>query len=290
MPPSVRSLLRIPAAAAALWALAGACGGAAWAEGPLPFRVGERLTFSVTWFGIPAGTSELSVAGRTTYAGTPVFRLTSTARSNEVFSLFYPVDDRFESFWDPAKGHPLYYWLRQREGSYRSWKRVVLDQESNLAFYKRNREPAWGYVIRYGVQDALSSLYKLRALPGEVGAGSRVRVLAFASKKNWETEVRVEARETLRTAWGEIPTLRVRPRIAYAEGPFRRKGEVLFWATADRYRIPVRMTSAVMVIGRVTASLTDAQGIAEDSLLAEAIRRAKDGRSQARAAPITSKR
>lgn len=246
------------------------------AEDWLPFRVGERLRFAVSWFGIPAGTSELAVAERTTYRGTSVLHLTSTARSNRVFSLFYPVEDRFESFWDPVRGYPLYYRLRQREGSYRSRKEVILDQESNLAYYKRNEEPAWAYVIRYGVQDALSSLYKLRALRRPAEAGSRARILAFASKKNWETEVHIEGRETLRTAWGEVPTIRVRPRITYHEGPFRRKGEVLFWATDDRYRIPVRMTSVVMVIGRVTATLTHAEGIAENSLLAKAIRKAKE--------------
>ncbi|MFQ5692680.1 MAG: DUF3108 domain-containing protein [Nitrospinota bacterium] len=298
----VPRLIRVWASTAALLTLLSVASGAggprdaAAAEDPLPFRVGERLTFAITWFGISAGTSELSVAERTVYAGTPVLRLTSITRSNGFISAFYPVDDRFESLWDPVERHPLFYRIRQREGTYRSRKDVILDQESNWAFYKRNDDPAWGYVIRYGVQDALSSLYHLRALGGghaagghvrggrasgghtpggRIRVGSRIRVLAFASKKNWESVVHIEAREVLRTRWGKIPTLRVRPKIAYHEGPFRRKGEVVFWATDDRYRIPVRMSSVVMVIGRVTARLVKAEGIAEDSLLARAIRKSR---------------
>ena len=244
-------------------------------EPALPFRVGERLIFQIFWFGVPTGESEMVVTERTTYIGTPVLRFTSTARSNKTFSLFYPVDDRFESLWDPVERHPLFYRLRQREGSYRSRKRIVLDQENNFAFYQRNNDPAWGYVIRYGTQDALSSLYHLRSMNrASVQPGDRVLVSAFASGKNWMTEVRIEAREVIQTRWGKIPTLRIRPKIKYIDGPLRAKGKVRFWATDDRYRIPVRMQSVVMIIGRVRAELIRAAGIAEDSLLAQAIRKA----------------
>ena len=74
------------------------------------------------------------------------------------------MDDRFESLWDPVERHPLFYRLRQREGFYRIRKRIVLDRENKFAFCQRNNDPAWGYVIRYGAQDALSTFYRLRSM------------------------------------------------------------------------------------------------------------------------------
>lgn len=112
-----------------------------------------------------------------------------------------------------------------------------------------------------------------------VQPGDRVLVSAFASGKNWMTEVRIEAREVIRTRWGKIPTLRIRPKIKYTDGPLRAKGKVRFWATDDRYRIPVRMQSVAMIIGRVRAELIRAAGIAEDSLLARVIREAHAGKA-----------
>ena len=55
----------------------------------------------------------------------------------------------------------------------------------------------------------------------------------------------------------------------------RVKGTVFFWATDDRYRIPVRMQSEVMIIGRVTAELIKASGIPKDSLIARTIQKFK---------------
>ncbi len=57
-------------------------------EPALPFRVGVRLTFQISWFGIPAGESEIAAAGRATYIGAPVLRLISTVRSKQDLLAF----------------------------------------------------------------------------------------------------------------------------------------------------------------------------------------------------------
>ena len=78
---------------------------------------------------------------------------------------------------------------------------------------------------------------------------------------------------------GQDPHAAHPAKIKYTDGPLRAKGKVRFWATDDRYRIPVRMQSVVMIIGRVRAELIRAAGIAEDSLLAQAIRKAHAGKA-----------
>ena len=243
---------------ASVWGRAGA---------ELPFRVGERLVFAIGWAGIHAGTAELAVDGEEEFEGVPVLRLTSKARSAPFISQFYPVEDRAESLWDPVGGFSRFYQIHQREGRYRRKLRILLDQEENIALYYRNLEPGRAALIPYGVQDALSSLYKFRTFSSSVG--SRHIIPTFASRKHWDVEVQVQGREVIETPWGGLPALRVKPDLRY-EGLFRHRGEILFWVTDDRYRVPIRMTSQV-VIGHFTATLIEAYHLKEDSLLARAI-------------------
>ncbi len=170
-------------------------GGDAWAE--LPFQVGERLVFDIRWAGIHAGTAELAVEEEVEYGGRSVLRLTSTARSSPFISRIYPVEYSAESLWDPAGGFSRRYRIRQREGRYRRQLEIFLNQEERMALYYRNQDSRRIFFIPHGVQDALSTLFKFRTFPASVGSWRTVPT--FASRRSWDVEVEVEAREVIET-------------------------------------------------------------------------------------------
>src|SRR5207247_9448777 len=64
---------------------------AASSDGPasVHFKVGERLTYSLRWGIIAAGTAVMEVAERQTMAGRPVVKLVHTARCNAFISALY---------------------------------------------------------------------------------------------------------------------------------------------------------------------------------------------------------
>jgi hypothetical protein len=218
---------------------------------PLPFQVGEELTFEVRWLGMSVGTAMLSVGQPTQLAGHEVVPLLSLTRSAPFFSTFYEVDDRVESYVDLQRLVPRWYRIRLKEGSYRLLREVTFDQEQHQATHSKNAQPPQTVPTVAAVQDALSALYVVRTLPLQVRAS--VSVPIFDRDTTWHTEIQVLARERLKLPFGPCDTLKVKPLLRTA-GIFRREGELFVWLTDDKRRLPVQMQSRI-TIGTITARL-----------------------------------
>jgi hypothetical protein len=237
---------------------------------PAFYLTGERLTYSVAWLGIQAGEATLEARGLGLEEGAYVYRFVTTARTRPPVSAIFRVEDRSESWVDAAGFHSRRFSKHLREGGYRHNSVTTFDLGSRSAIYDSidfGRVPrevtALQEVLRVTgfrretfalpgpVQDELSGLYAVRALPLEVGRA--VILPTFANKKLWDLEVRVLGREALETVLGPVETLVVEPRLKF-EGLFQRKGRVLIWLTDDEDRVPVRMESEVRV-GAFVATL-----------------------------------
>lgn len=214
------------------------------------FRIGERLVFELTWFGINAGWATLEVKERLNYNGRDVIRVVSTARSNKFVSVFYPVDDRTETFIDQVERYPHRFLIRLREGRYRSDRETIFDQEKYKAFFiKDGRTETFDVSPR--VQDAFSSFYYLRTM--ELKVGTPVYIKIFDNRKNYEAKVEVLRKERVDTPIGSFNTICVKP-MPQTEGIFQRKGDVYIWLTDDDRKMPVMMKSSVKV-GPITATI-----------------------------------
>ena len=92
------------------------------------FRPGEKLSFSVEYFGIAAGFATLAVYKGPEMYGRPTYHLKATARTHPAFEWVFKVRDRIESYFD-ARG--LFSWRYEkhiREGSYSNDSEIVYDQ------------------------------------------------------------------------------------------------------------------------------------------------------------------
>ena len=214
------------------------------------YRIGEKIVFELTWFGINAGWATLEVKERLNYDGKEVIRIVSTAQSNKFVSVFYSVDDRTETFIDPLERYPYRFTIRQREGRYRSDKETIFDQENNKAvFIKDGKSQVFDVFPK--VQDALSSFYYLRTL--ELKVGNPVYIKIFDNGKNYEAKVEILRKEKIDTPIGSFNTICVKPMLK-TEGIFQRKGDVYIWLTDDDRKMPVMMKSSVKV-GDITAMI-----------------------------------
>lgn len=215
-------------------------------------RVPEKLVYSLSWLGIPVGTAtqEIVEEGATR-------RITSTARSNDWLSAFFPVEDVIVSSLAksgaPFPGLTRHYRMQIREGSHRRDREIVFEQEKGKARYHDliNGEKL-DIPIAGTTYDIYGSFYYVRYLPLEVGKPVSVNVLD--GRELHAIEVRVLRRERLKTVLGEVDTIVIRP-LVKAEGVFEGKGAVTIWLTDDGRRIPVRAQTKVKV-GSVIATLT----------------------------------
>jgi len=221
-----------------------------------PFPVGEELTFDLTWMGIKGGTARMAVSEKTTWAGIPVYHLVTTAESAPAVSVFYRVEDRIESFVDVQSLSSLYFKSRQQEGKYRGIKDIFFDPQAGKATYRKNKEPTEVFPIPAGVQDSLSAFYYLRTLP--LRPDAPVVIPTFDSKKTWQVEVQILGREKLKTLWGPVQALKIKP-LLKSEGIFKRKGDILIWLTEDAQKLPVKMETKIP-IGSIVATLVNIRG------------------------------
>lgn len=219
----------------------------------LPFSVGERLSYDLTWLAMRAGIATMAVHEHEAHEGRPQIQLNLVARSSPVVTKFYPVENRVASTVDVEPFLPRHMTFARREGkrsndfdyTFRHSKGLVTAVKDG----KREELP-----IPVDAQDAISCLYYVRkVLPMAPGASLAMNV--HHDNKNYKLEVRVEALETLKGSWGNQQTARVLVVMPF-QGIFLNEGNIRVWFTTDERRVPVRMKAKV-IIGSIVAELME---------------------------------
>jgi len=221
------------------------------------FKVGERLTYALSWGIVAAGTAVIEVAERQTLAGRPVVKLVHTARSNEFISVFYPVNNRVESLLDEEAGYPHRLLFKRREGKRKNDFEVVFDQTAHRATVTKDGTTET-MEVPPGVQDTLSVIYFARTLPA-LAVGSSTIIHVNHDKKNYRLELRIEGTDRLKGPLGEFDTIRILAVMPF-RGLFLNEGNIRVWVTNDAARIPVLMKAKVL-IGSVSATLNRVEGV-----------------------------
>jgi hypothetical protein len=213
----------------------------------VPFGEGEKLVYSVQYGIINAGEASLEIRNISMFDSIPCYNIVSNARTNDVFSVFFKVRDRFMSLMDTTNLVSVRYEKNIREGKFRRNESVVFDQREHRAIYKDKEVP-----IAPRTQDVLTSMYYIRTLP--LAPGQNIALANHTDGKNYPLLIKVLKRERVTVEAGTFDCLVVEP---FLRGPaiFQQKGRVTVWVTDDQYRIPVLVKSKV-VIGSVSGVLT----------------------------------
>jgi hypothetical protein len=212
------------------------------------FGEGEKLVYSVQYGIVSAGDASLEVRNIASLDSAACYRIVSNARTNDVFSVFFKVRDRFESYLDTTHLYSLRYEKHVREGKFKRDEVVDFDQRRHVAIYKDREVP-----IAPRTQDVLSAMYYVRTLPLEVGQS--ISVANHTDGKNYPLVIKVLREETVTVDAGTFDCVVVEP-ILRGPAIFTQKGRLTVWFTNDKYKLPVLMKSKV-VIGSVAAVLTE---------------------------------
>ncbi|TFH03046.1 MAG: DUF3108 domain-containing protein [Calditrichales bacterium] len=227
------------------------------------FSVGEKLTFKVRYGVVRAGTATMSVLKETKVQDHPVYQIQTTAVSDAPFSWVFSVNDVVNSFIDREGLFSWRFEKKLREGNYEMDLLVDYSPQDSLARVKYIRYKDDVERLNYDVKappfvlDILASFYYIRTR--DLNVGDVISITNHDNKKIYDLEVQVYMRETISTAAGKFRCLRVEP-LLKGEGIFKQKGRLLVWVTDDEFKIPVQMTSEV-VVGHITTELEKIEGI-----------------------------
>ena len=227
-----------------------------------PWMKGERLTFSLGWGPITAGTATLEVKplpeGKTEFL--------SFAQGNSTITRIYPVYDTvstrvrnkglmtavFRKNLHEGRRHTSSASRFARKGE-KAWLSDTVFTDMKTRKVKRSADTA---VAIQGMEHSImSAFYYVRTIP--LAAGDTTRFSAVSGKKRYELKVLVHGRESLKTSIGTVNTVKVEP-VLDGDGIFNSKGRIFIWLTDDDRRIPVLMECEI-ALGSIKAKLIKAE-------------------------------
>jgi len=209
----------------------------ATADRPVPFRVGETLTYDVAWASyLTAGTAVAKIEGRQPIGSAAAYHLTAEGRPVALVSKLYPLDYRMEALLDTSTLLPHRASVYIEEGSRRRTRPIVFDGKSALV-------------------DPLSALYLLRASPLKPGA--RLTMPVVDNGVTYTVRFAVGDTERVDTPSRDIAAWKIAV-SATDESGRRAGGNMAVWISTDPKRLPVRL-EAGLPIGNFSLVLRDAK-------------------------------
>ena len=217
-----------------------------------PFYPGEKIDFSVSWMGIVAGTTTMSVAKKQEDIPQKALMLFLETRTNKFVSKFYKVRNKIESLIDSEDFSAISFHANLRQGRHKKDKEIFFDWENKrLTFIKNGKEGS--HDVPQKTFDSLSSFYYLRTR--ELIPGKDIKINTFSNGKLYNVTVKILKRERIRVKAGDFDTIKVQPLIKHND-VFKNKGDIFIWLTDDDKKIPVLIKTKVK-IGHVKAELTN---------------------------------
>jgi hypothetical protein len=198
---------------------------------PVPFVVGEELTYRARFGGIPAGTARMRVDGFELVRGRPAYHVVFTIDGGVPF---FRVHDRYESWIDVVTLASLRYRQQIAEGRYKRTTTYEIYPERGE--YQKNAESAQASVS-HPLDDG-SFLYAVRVAGVRAGE-TRRDDRYFKPDRNPVVLVGLR-QETVTVPAGTFATTVVRPSIR-AKGLFAEDGDAEVWFSDDLSRYPVQV-------------------------------------------------
>lgn len=230
-------------------------------KGKGPFYPGEYHKFSLTYFGVEAGTLDLYVKPYKYIKGRKVYHLSGHGKSTSVFSLFYRVNDTGDSFmdYDGLFSHKFHMKLDETLQQHEIIE--LYDQEERkVHYYQRMIHKRKGFKLKQFVkdtyeftQDAITAAFYLRTLDLEVGKEYSYPIVS--NGKSWTVKAKIIRKEMIKTDAGEFEAFVVKPETHF-EGVLQKKGDVFFWISADEHKAFLKIDAKVK-IGSVIAYLKE---------------------------------
>ena len=219
------------------------------------FAEGERLVFDVGYSFIVAGEAVFSVPSSDTIHGRDCYKIMFTVNTTPSFSWIFKVEDRYESLLDKKGLFPWKFEQHIREGKYSRDFSADLDQINNIAVTPDGRYPIPSYV-----HDIVSAFYYTRVMDFSVmRPGQKTYLQNFYKDTTYSLAIKFLGFQRISVDAGTFDCVIVEPLIKEG-GLFKSEGRVLLWLTNDERKIPVKVSTRV-VIGSIDAELREYSGI-----------------------------
>ncbi|WP_209401599.1 DUF3108 domain-containing protein [Pseudozobellia sp. WGM2] len=193
----------------------------------------------------------------------PVYHVVGKGQTTGLASLFFKVDDTYESYFGKNDGKPYRFIRNIDEGGYTKDIEINFDHEKDTAVLndKKNKKK-YNFELQDGVQDLISAFYYLRNNydPDELVKGEAVKLkMLYDDDGIFNFQLKYLGTEVLKTKFGKVECYKFRP-LVQSGRVFKEKESLSLWVSADKNRIPIRI-QADLAVGAIKADLDGYNGL-----------------------------
>ncbi len=229
---------------------------------PMAFKPGEWLKFRIHYGILNASYATLHLT-RDNIDQKPVYHVVGRGKTTGFASIFFKVDDRYESYFDVQDGKPYRFIRKIDEGGYTRDTEINFDHNRDIAVLddkKTNKK--FKFTVEDSIQDLISAFYYLR---NNFEAKDLVQdedielEMLFDDDGIFKFKLRYLGKEVLKTKFGKVECLKFRPFVQSGR-IFKEQESLTLWVSNDLNKIPIRI-KADLVIGAIKADLDGYNGL-----------------------------
>ena len=219
------------------------------------FNVGEWLRFNISYGFIHAGTATLSIPEYRMMSDRKCYYIKAEAFSASGFSWIFKVEDKYETYIDVDGIFPFRFEQHIREGKFKADNIASFDQSKRMVYTKDA-----SYQVPEYVHDILSAFYYTRTQNfSNFKTGQVIKLQNFFKDKVYPLDVKFLGRQEIEVDAGKFQCIIVEPLVKEG-GLFKHQGRLLIWLSDDERKIPVKMTSEI-VVGSISVELDAYSGL-----------------------------
>jgi len=226
------------------------------------FKPGEWLKFRIHYGFLNASYATLHV--KTDSVGeVPVYHVVGNGRTTGFASIFFKVDDTYESYFDMENGKPYRFIRKVDEGGYTKDIEIKFDYQKKEALLndKKNNKK-FNFTFGDEIQDLVSAFYYLRnnyrAKDLVIGESIDLKML-YDDDGIFNFKLKYLGKEILKTKYGKVECLSFRPYVQSGR-VFKEQESLTLWVSNDLNKIPIRI-KADLAVGSLKADLDGYNGL-----------------------------
>lgn len=227
-------------------------------ESAVPFRVGETLTYDVSWSSfLVAGTAVMSVKEKRPSEKSTAYYIVVECRPvpivGRLYTLYYKLDSLVDAYGLLSQYGSLY----SEEGDRHRFTSTRFDRPGGRATFERRTDTTVSAVtpVPPQVQDGLAAFYALRGRAFKTG--ERLTIPVTDHQSLFTATVDVGTIEPVKVPFGQVSAWKLKLTIADAANKLVRK-DIAVWVSNDARRMPVKV-QAELAMGSFVLALRQAR-------------------------------
>lgn len=228
-------------------------------DSTVPFKVGETLTFDVSWSSfMVAGTAVTTVRERRpSAANASAYYIVAEGRPLPLIARLYTLYYKMDTLLDTSTLLPQEGSLYSEEGRRQRMGTTRFDRTARKAFFELQGDPPIRADVNVPaqVQDGLSALYAMRA--SKLSAGTRLTFPILDDGALYTVAMQTAAAERVKVPLGDIDAWNMKVNITDAQG--QSVGQNIgVWISTDARRLPLKL-QAELPVGNFVLALREAK-------------------------------